>query len=109
MKTRHIVTALFILVFAAPAITRAEGPVTRLTFISQPARIIEFYSIPEKEVDESHFYELFKGIISNQRLKTSGMMLDISAFVIPEEEIDDLDLDTRLIFEEITGLRSSSQ
>jgi hypothetical protein len=88
MEAKNILTALFILLFVTSGVAKADIPVVRFT-LTLSGKTIELYTPSEKEFDENHFSDLFKSIISSQRKQASREMIDISAFIIPEEEIDE--------------------
>jgi hypothetical protein len=107
MKTRSILTALFLALFLAAGATTAEKPAKRITLIISPGKTIEFLTPYEKEADESYLNDIFYRLISGQHSEERNKMIDITAFIIPEEEIDDLDFDTGAIFREITEKKVS--
>jgi hypothetical protein len=103
MKTQIRLATLIFFIFLIAGSAHAEKPVLKIIFTSYPGQFIEFYAPVEEEIEESWLYDLYKDVLKNRKQKEKLPMIDISAFIIPEEEIDDLDLDTSAIFKEITS------
>ena len=104
MKTRIIIAGLMFLPLFASAI--AGYPVLRIPLNHQPGTTIELPIKPEGEIKESFWYLNLPLEKENKKFSVMNLF-NISDFIKPEEEINDLNLDTGSIFKELMSERKN--
>jgi hypothetical protein len=110
MKTFFSFFCTFMAIVLTNGTLNAEKPDIKLKIISSQGLVIEFLSKPEAEVEES-----FEFSTEEINAKASGKgsiiynPIDITRFIKPEKEFDDLNFDTAAVFNEATGQLSKSK
>lgn len=110
MKTFFTIFCTCMAIVMTNGTLNAEKPAIRLKMINTQGVSLEFLSKPEAEVEEN--FEFNTEVICTE-LRQGGSLLynpiDITRFIKPENEINDLNFDTSAIFKELTGQMSESK
>jgi hypothetical protein len=110
MKTFFTIACTFMAIVLTNGTLNAEKPDIKLKMFSAQGVSLEFLSKPEAEVEES--FEFDPAEINAQTSKRASVLynpIDITRFIKPEQEVEDLNFDTSAIFNEITGQVSVSK
>jgi hypothetical protein len=112
MKTIHTIICTGIVLALSFGSLNAEKPTIKLKIINTQGVSFEFLSKQEAEVEETLAFDT-KAIKESIVTANGGSLLynpiDITRFIKPESEIEDLNFDTSAIFKEITGQVSQSK
>jgi hypothetical protein len=102
----QISVALLFLVFTLSGIAVAKKPADRILIISKEGKIIEIFRKPEKLVNETYVIDSLDTQTQKNTISENSSSFDITQFIKPEEEINDLELDTYSIFRKIKALEA---
>lgn len=107
MNTPHqISVALLFLVFTLSGIAVAKKPADRILIISKEGKIIEIFRKPERLVNETVIIDSLSAQNKKTTINEDSSSFDITQFIKPEEEINDLELDTYSIFRKIKAFEA---